>query len=229
MGRKITILFLVSHFIFGIDPDDRGYIVKVGDPCPDFSLTMIDGKSLSLNNIKGKVVVLQFTASWCSVCRKEMPHLETEVWQRFKDEDFIIGGDAQFKARVQQEKKKVRKVYLAYYETSNGRMGIWPITVAAGRMMSNKWIDTATQIVEEAQKKWVKFVSNQTNSCYDCFRAREVDQEQYGEPKFKLPYNEIIVKAFGKDFTLTPDTYEENEYVQQSIGEQIGLKVNKDE
>ncbi len=92
MGRKITILFLVSHFIFGIDPDDRGYIVKVGDPCPDFSLTMIDGKSLSLNNIKGKVVVLQFTASWCSVCRKEMPHLETEVWQRFKDEDFILIG-----------------------------------------------------------------------------------------------------------------------------------------
>ena len=147
----------------------------------------------------------------------------------FKDEDFIIGGDAQFKARVQHDMKKVRKVYLAYYETSNGRMGIWPITVAAGRMMSNKWIDTATQIVEEAQKKWDKFVSNQTNSCYDCFRAREVDQEQYGEPKFKLPYNEIIVKAFGKDFTLTPDTYEENEYVQQSIGEQIGLKVNKDE
>ena len=147
----------------------------------------------------------------------------------FKDEDFIIGGDAQFKARVQHDMKKVRKAYLAYYVTSNGRMGIWPITVAAGRMMSNKWIDTATQIVEEAQKKWVKFVSNQTNSCYDCFRAREVDQEQYGEPKFKLPYNEIIVKAFGKDFTLTPDTYEENEYVQQSIGEQIGLKVNKDE
>ena len=147
----------------------------------------------------------------------------------FKDEDFIIGGDAQFKARVQHDMKKVRKVYLAYYETSKGRMGIWPITVAAGRKMSNKWIDTATQIVEEAQKKWVKFVSNQTNSCYDCFRAREVDQEQYGEPKFKLPYNEIIVKAFGKDFTLTPDTYEENEYVQQSIGEQIGLKVNKDE
>ena len=147
----------------------------------------------------------------------------------FKDEDFIIGGDAQFKARVQHDMKKVRKVFLAYYETSNGRMGIWPVTEPVGRMMSNKWIDTALQIIQEAQNKWVKFVSNQTNAAYDCFRAREVDQEQYGEPKFKLPYNEIIVKAFGKDFTLTPDTYEENEYVQQSIGTQIGLKVNTDE
>ena len=44
-----------------------------------------------------------------------------------------------------------------------------------------------------------------------------------------FPDNEIIVKAFGKDFTLTPDTYEHNEYVQQSIGTQIGLKVNTDE
>ena len=147
----------------------------------------------------------------------------------FKDEDFIIGGDAAFKQRVQHDMKKVRKVFLAYYETSNGRMGIWPVTEPVGRMMSNKWIDTALQIIQEAQNKWVKFVSNQTNAAYDCFRAREVDQEQYGEPKFKLPYNEIIVKAFGKDFTLTPDTYEHNEYVQQSIGTQIGLKVNTDE
>jgi hypothetical protein len=143
----------------------------------------------------------------------------------FKDEDFIIGGDAQFKARVQHDMKKVRKVYLAYYETSNGRMGIWPVTEPVGRMMSNKWIDTALQIIQEAQNKWVKFVSNQTNAAYDCFRAREIDQEQYGEPKFKLPYDEVIVKAFGKDFTLTPDTYEDNEYVQQSIGQQVSLKV----
>jgi len=143
----------------------------------------------------------------------------------FKDEDFIIGGDKEFKQRVQHDMKKVRKVYLAYYETSNGRMGIWPVTEPVGRMMSNKWIDTALQIIQEAQNKWVKFVSNQTNAAYDCFRAIEIDQEQYGEPKFKLPYDEVIVKAFGKDFTLTPDTYEDNEYVQQSIGQQVSLKV----
>ena len=143
----------------------------------------------------------------------------------FKDEDFIIGGDKAFKERVQHDMKKVRMCYAAYYVTSNGRMGIWPITIPVGRMMTNKWIDTAIQIIEEAQHKWVKFVSNQVNSAYDCFRAREVDQEQYGEPKFVLSYGEVIVKAWGKDFTLTPDNYEENEYVQQSIGEQIGLKA----
>ena len=43
-------------------------------------------------DLKGKVAVLQFTASWCSVCRKEMPHLEKDVWQKFKDKDFILIG-----------------------------------------------------------------------------------------------------------------------------------------
>ena len=43
-------------------------------------------------NIKGKVVVFQFTASWCSICVKEMPHLEKEVWQRFKNDEFLLIG-----------------------------------------------------------------------------------------------------------------------------------------
>ncbi len=72
--------------------DDRGYIVKVGDKAPNIQLQLTDGSSLTLDELKGKVVVLQFTASWCSVCRKEMPHLEKEVWLPNKDRDFILIG-----------------------------------------------------------------------------------------------------------------------------------------
>jgi thiol-disulfide isomerase/thioredoxin len=45
-----------------------------------------------MEELKGKVVVLQFTASWCSVCRKEMPHLEKEIWLPNKDKDFLLVG-----------------------------------------------------------------------------------------------------------------------------------------
>lgn len=58
----------------------------------DINFTLTDGSNLLLSDLKGKVVVLQFTASWCSVCRKEMPFLEREVWQKYKDNDFVLIG-----------------------------------------------------------------------------------------------------------------------------------------
>jgi len=90
--KLFFILISLLTFIFGEEPADRGYIVQVGDECPDFILHMMDGSTLSKSDLKGNVVVLQFTGSWCSVCRKEMPHLEKDVWQRFKNEDFILIG-----------------------------------------------------------------------------------------------------------------------------------------
>ena len=146
-----------------------------------------------------------------------------------KDEDFIIGPPNDFRKRVEHDIKKVRKVLLGYYETSQGRLGIWPVSEPMGRNMSNKWIDSAIQILELAQKSWVKFTSNQSNGAYDCFRAREIDQEQYGEPKFIVPYKKVIALAWGNDFTLRPETYDKNEYVRQAIGQQIGLKVSEHE
>ena len=65
--------------------DDRGYIVKVGDMAPDFDIEYLDGKKVKLSDLRGKLVMLQFTASWCSVCRKEMPHIESQIWLRHKN------------------------------------------------------------------------------------------------------------------------------------------------
>ena len=75
------------------EPEYRGYIVKVGDMAPDFEVELTDGSTVKLSDLKGKVVMLQFTASWCGVCRKEMPHIESEIWQRYKNrEDFFLIG-----------------------------------------------------------------------------------------------------------------------------------------
>ena len=86
------ILLFAVTFSFAQTTEDRGYIVKVGDKAPDVQLTLTSGKTVSLSDLKGKVVVLQFTASWCSVCRKEMPHLESEVWLPNKDKHFLLIG-----------------------------------------------------------------------------------------------------------------------------------------
>ena len=75
--------------------DDVGFIVKTGQQAPDFKIEYVNGDpSVKLSDLRGDVVLLQFTASWCGVCREEMPHLEKKIWQRFKDKNFhLIGID----------------------------------------------------------------------------------------------------------------------------------------
>ena len=68
-----------------VEADSVGYIVKLGDIAPDFTCTLTDGKEVKLSDLRGKVVMLQFTASWCGVCRKEMPFIEKDIWQKHKD------------------------------------------------------------------------------------------------------------------------------------------------
>ena len=52
----------------------------------------LTGEKVTLSDLRGKVVVLQFTASWCSICRKEMPHLEKDVWKQFKEKGLVLIG-----------------------------------------------------------------------------------------------------------------------------------------
>jgi peroxiredoxin len=72
---------------------ENNYLVKVGDIAPDFTLSLTDGSKFTLSENRGKVVMLQFTASWCGVCRKEMPFIERDIWLPNKDnKDFVLLG-----------------------------------------------------------------------------------------------------------------------------------------
>lgn len=87
---------------------EHEYIVKVGDMAPDFTLEMIDGSKFTLSEQRGKVVMLQFTAGWCGICRKEMPHIESEIWQPNKDnKNFVL---------VAVDREETKEEILAYIE-----------------------------------------------------------------------------------------------------------------
>ena len=60
----ILLLFMTCAWVQAPE-DDRGYIVKVGDKAPDIELIFPDGIKKQLKDLKGKIVMLQFTASWC--------------------------------------------------------------------------------------------------------------------------------------------------------------------
>ena len=94
-GKKNAEVAVEKDSIETVIPDSVGYIVKVGDMAPDFAMELTDGDILKLSSLRGKVVMLQFTASWCGVCRKEMPFIEKDIWQKHKDnpEFALIGID----------------------------------------------------------------------------------------------------------------------------------------
>ena len=74
-------------------PDSVGYIVRVGDIAPELEMELTDGQKVKLSDLRGKVVMLQFTASWCGVCRKEMPFIESDIWQKHKaNPNFALYG-----------------------------------------------------------------------------------------------------------------------------------------
>ncbi len=88
-------LILVSASLFAqvpakVVPVDYGYVVKIGDQMPPFSTILLNGKTFSNADLKGKVVMLQFTASWCSVCRKEMPFIERDIWLKNKNNSQFV-------------------------------------------------------------------------------------------------------------------------------------------
>lgn len=98
--NKITLsIILVSGMLIfacsqkkSKEMEKRGYIVNIGDQAPDFEATLADGSKFKLSDHIGKVVMLQFTASWCGVCIKEMPFIESEIWQEHKNKDFVLVG-----------------------------------------------------------------------------------------------------------------------------------------
>ena len=75
------------------EPDSVGYIVRIGDIAPELEMELTDGQKVRLSSLRGKVIMLQFTASWCGVCRKEMPFIEKDIWQKHKENpNFALYG-----------------------------------------------------------------------------------------------------------------------------------------
>ena len=102
--------------------------IQVGAPAPDITLENPNGKSYSLSDLKGQVVLLDFWASWCGPCRKENPNV-VKVYEEYKDQGFTVfsvsldGLDSRTKARyngdearIEAELEKSRQKWIAAIE-----------------------------------------------------------------------------------------------------------------
>jgi peroxiredoxin len=71
---RLTLVFCLPLFIFACGQGQT--FLKVGDPAPDFSLVDRQGKTWTLSELKGQVVFINFWATWCSPCLKELPSMQ---------------------------------------------------------------------------------------------------------------------------------------------------------
>ncbi len=97
--RFLLLLLFLSLLMFGAcsppattdDPTPESTsLTRIGQDAPDFALPTLDGTSFRLTEQRGKVVLINFFATWCPPCRQEMPFLEEEVWRRFGPEGLTM-------------------------------------------------------------------------------------------------------------------------------------------
>ena len=96
LSKIITIVVLLAAsvgIIMAVVNFDKQEVVvlEAGQPAPDFTLDTLDGNKVTLSEYKGKVVMVNFWASWCQPCRQEMPDIE-KAYETYKDQGLVVLG-----------------------------------------------------------------------------------------------------------------------------------------
>lgn len=112
-------LIVVLALGFRRDPRDIRSAV-VGDPAPAFRLERLDGPgTVALDDLRGKIVVVNFFASWCVPCREEHPAL-VRAWERYRTSDVVLVG-VLYQDSVESGREFVRRLG-----------GTWPTAIDDG-------------------------------------------------------------------------------------------------
>ena len=85
--KKILLSLIIVALTIGTASAqaDTTALTKVGDKAPSFSCTTIDGKTFDLSSMNGKIVMINFFATWCGPCQAELPVLQKNIWDKYKN------------------------------------------------------------------------------------------------------------------------------------------------
>ncbi len=106
LKKLCVVASLLAIAIFGVSCKKAHERVTGGGEAPDFTLSNLQGGSMTLSKLRGKVVLVEFWATWCLPCRESVPELN-KVYEKFKDKNFELlgisvdrGGDALSRVRA---------------------------------------------------------------------------------------------------------------------------------
>jgi peroxiredoxin len=69
---------------------DSTTLLSNGDAAPFFTCKTIDGKIIDISKLKGKVIMINFFATWCPPCNLELPALQTDIWDKYKNNPSFV-------------------------------------------------------------------------------------------------------------------------------------------
>ena len=116
---------LTVGYAGSVAPIAQRGVVKPGDPAPNFQLRDMNGRNVSLSDLRGKVVLLNFWATWCGPCRVEMPAME-RLYRAYDRKDFeilAVSTDAQGTA-VTRPFQQENKLTFPILHDSDFRVGL---------------------------------------------------------------------------------------------------------
>ena len=85
LSRRLAIAVLLTAAL------PAAAVLQPSSPAPDFTLRSMDGPNLRLAEQRGRVVMVNFWATWCGPCRQEMPHLN-KLYDKYRDSGFVLLG-----------------------------------------------------------------------------------------------------------------------------------------
>lgn len=120
----ILLLFSLTLFACGLKTRVKEELttkVKVGEPAPNFSFAGKDGQKQQLSDLKGKVVFINFFATYCGICMTEMPRIQKELFEQYKnDTDFVVLAIAQNKQPDIDRYREKRKLTFPIVQDEEG-------------------------------------------------------------------------------------------------------------
>lgn len=81
---KYSFLILLIFSAFGSFSQEETTLVKLNQQVPDFTFEKEAGKKQSIADLKGKTVLITFFATWCGPCRQELPHIQSDIYNKYK-------------------------------------------------------------------------------------------------------------------------------------------------